>query len=68
VKQEGIEQALGMFRTTLERGYKFVLCVEANAEASNSKLAMTQTNHTPAGEAKMLAKFARQSAKRAKDW
>lgn len=64
---EVIEEGFGMLRTALERGYKFVLCIEAKTEASKSKLAVTQTNLDVTGEAHMLRKFARQSSKRAKE-
>lgn len=50
---EGIESAIGMFRTTLERGYKFVLCVETPPPT----LTIQQSNMDDADAQKMLVRF-----------
>lgn len=56
------EQSLVMFRTALERGYKFVLIIET----PGPKLAVQQTTLSDKAAAKMLRKFAKRAEKRAR--
>jgi hypothetical protein len=60
---EGIEYAIGMFRTTLERGYKFVLCVETPPPT----LTIQQSNMDDATAARMIRRFARRLEQRLKE-
>lgn len=52
-----VEDMVGMFRTTLERGYKFVLCVETQPPG----LTIQQSNMPGREQARMLERFARRT-------
>jgi hypothetical protein len=52
-----------MFRTTLERGYKFVLCVETPPPT----LTIQQSNMDDATAARMIRRFARRLEQRLKE-
>ena len=56
------EHSMGLFRTALERGYKFVLIVETPGPT----VSVTQTTLGDRDAAKMLRKFAREAEKRAR--
>lgn len=60
---KAIEDMLGMFRTTLERGYKFVLCVETPLV----RLAIQQSNIPDREQARMLERFARRTRRDLRD-
>ena len=55
-------ESLHLFRTALERGYKFVLIVETPGPT----VSVTQTTLDDRDAAKMLRKFAREAEKRAR--
>lgn len=59
---EDDNHSLGLFRTALERGYKFVLIVETPGPT----VSVTQTTLDDRDAAKMLRKFAREAEKRAR--
>jgi hypothetical protein len=54
------EHSMGLFRTALERGYKFVLIVDTPGPT----VSVTQTTLGDREAAKMLRKFARMAEKR----
>ena len=60
---EAIEDMLGLFRTTLERGYKFVLCVETPPPS----LTVQQSNMPDREQARMLERFARRTRRDLRD-
>lgn len=60
---EAIEELLCMFRTTLERGYKFVLCVETPPPS----LTVQQSNMPDREQALMLERFARRTRRSLRD-
>ncbi|MBI5330087.1 MAG: hypothetical protein HZB71_05680 [Betaproteobacteria bacterium] len=57
MSQEHMEQLLDLFRNALEKGHRYVLCVE-----SESKSTLRQTNIENETEvARLLEKFARRA-------
>ena len=54
-RNDAIEQVVSFFRTTVEKGYKFVLCVETPPPG----LQVTQTNMADIEVARMLERFAK---------
>ena len=58
-----VEDMIAMFRTTLERGYKFVLCVETPPPS----LSVLQSNMPDREQARMLERFARRTRRSLRD-
>lgn len=55
MNEQEADSATSIIRNAMEKGYKFVLCVEMK----DPECGVRQTNASPKKEARMLRKFAR---------